>query len=122
MPSGVSWKLEGFYDRAGTQQLTSGLITNAFTQFGIQSTRAMLNRLLPQLAAAAKVLCPRSSLDKEHLQDSIEWFVSPTGLWGAYGSNMHYAAYVEWGWSGMPVGKHFLTGALNVIKMQNLGG
>jgi len=122
MPSSISWKLEGFYDRAGTQTLTSGLITNTFTQFGIQSTRAMLNRLLPQLAAAAKVLCPRSSLDKEHLQDSIEWFVSPTGLWGAYGSNMHYAAYVEWGWSGMPIGKHYLTGALNVIKMQNLGG
>ena len=122
MPSGVQWTLTGFYDRAGTQELDSGVITTAFTQFGLASTRSMLYRLLPQLAAAAKVLCPRSSLEKDHLQDSIEWFVSPTGLWGAYGSNMHYAIYVEEGWSGMPIGKHFLTGALNVIKMQNLGG
>ena len=121
MPSGVSWRLEGFYDRAGKQELDSGVISSAFTRFGLESTSLMLHRLLPQLAAAAKVLCPRSSLEKEHLQDSIEWFVSPTGLWGAYGSNMPYAAYVEWGTVHM-TGRHFLTGALDVIKMQNLGG
>ena len=120
MPStGVSWKLTGFYDRAGTQELDSGVITNAFTQFGLESTRSMLYRLLPQLAAAAKVLCP---VDKGDLRESIEWFVSPTGLWGAYGSNRWYAIYQEVGWSGMPVGRHYLTGALNVVKMQNLGG
>jgi len=121
MANSVQWKLEGFYDRAGTQTLSSGLITNTFTQFGIQSTRAMLNRLLPQLAAAATALCPRSGLEKAHLQDSIEWFVSPTGLWGAYGSNFPYAIFVEAGTVNM-TGRHFLTGALNVIKMQNLGG
>lgn len=121
MPSSVNWKLYGFYDRAGTQELSSGLITNTFTQFGIESTRMMLNRLLPQLAAAAKVLCPRSGLNKEHLQDSIEWFVSPTGLWGAYGSNVEYTAFVEFGTVHM-TGRHFLTGALDIVKMQNLGG
>ena len=81
----------------------------------------MQNRLLPLLAAAATALCPRRGLEKAHLQESIEWFVSPTGLWGAYGSNFPYAAYVEYGTVNM-TGRHFLTGALNVIKMQNLGG
>ena len=118
MPSSIKWELTGFYDRAGTQTLSSGLITDTFTKFGYDSTRAMLYRLLPQLAAAAKVLCP---VKTGALSNSIEWFVSPTGLWGAYGSNMHYAAYQEFGTSFM-VGRHFLTGALNVIKMQNLGG
>ena len=122
MPSGIQWTLTGFYDRAGTQELDSGVITNAFTQFGLASTSLMLHRLLPQLAVAATALCPRSSLEKDHLQDSIEWFVDPSGLWGAYGSNFPYTIYVENGWSGMPIGKHFLTGALNVVKMQNLGG
>ena len=121
MPSGIQWTLTGFYDRAGTQELDYGVITNAFTQFGLASTSLMLHRLLPQLAAAATALCPRSSLEKEHLQDSIEWFVDPSGLWGAYGSNMYYAAYVEFGTVHM-TGRHFLTGALNVVKMQNLGG
>jgi len=114
----LQWDLKGFYDRKGETTLSSGLITNAFRYFGLERTKSVLNRILPQLAAEAKNLAPYKT---GTLKGSITWFVAPDGMWGAYGSPLRYAAYREYG-TIYNAADHFLEGALNILKMQNLGG
>jgi len=118
MSRDLQWNLTGWYDRKGETNLSSGLITNSFKYFGLERARSVLNRILPELAGEAWKLCRFRS---GALRDSITWFVDPSGLWGAYGASVRYAAYREWG-TVHNTADHFLEGALSRVKMNNMGG
>jgi len=114
------WKTTGFLSADGykTGNQMSGMVFDALLGFTRRKTMPMIEKVLQKLVTLAKGYTP---VRTGALKDSITYFVVPEQMWGAFGSELPYAKFVNDGTSRME-GRHFLEAALDTYKMQNLGG
>ena len=114
---------EGSYEvptNAETGNVMGGLFFNAMMGFTNRKTNEAIEAILQRLVREAKKL----SLPKRTgaLSDSITYVMVPEQRWGAFGSDLYYARFVNDGTSTFWPGRHFLEGALATVKVEQLGG
>jgi len=117
----MEWFVEGrdkdgpymAHERGPGGRLVAGTISAKIVGAGKAAALVWLHAALPALAAEAQANCPVGKTGD--LQSSITHFVVDDELWGAFGSPLRYAIYVEVGTSKM-AGRHYLENALSIIR------
>ena len=115
------WVITGFGQGSSnviSEDRFGDLFLSSIMGFAQTKTREEIERTLQRLVIAAKELCP---VKTGALKESITYMMTPGQPEGIFGSDLYYAGFVNAGTSKME-GFHFLEGALDIVKIGNLGG
>jgi hypothetical protein len=113
----VEWTVRG-YSKSDfftvSENNVGPVLTMGLSQFTKEFSEKKLASVLKSLAKSARDHCP---VDTGLLKSTITYFISPEKVWGAYGSDLYYAGFVNFGTSKME-GAHFLEAAIDDVMIK----